>query len=109
VCKGGCNWVSSTLLGRMGNNPYCIHRALDFEANGKRERVVRVEAAPGDPFDFGRFEIVVEPLEASDAPTIIGVPLERIQAAQTSDGGLWSRDELVAVLRLPRAKRDATA
>ncbi len=107
VCKGGCNWVSSTLLGRTGNNPYCIHRALDFEAQGLRERVVRVERAPGQPFDFGRFEIVVEPLEGAEAPTIIGVPLERIQAAQTRDPSLWSRDELVAVLRVPREPRAA--
>ena len=27
---------------------------------GKRERIVRVEAAPGEPFDHGLFEIVLE-------------------------------------------------
>jgi hypothetical protein len=27
---------------------------------GKRERIVRVEAPPGKPFDHGLFEIVVE-------------------------------------------------
>jgi hypothetical protein len=30
---------------------------------GKRERVVRVAEAPGEPFDNGIFEIVVENLE----------------------------------------------
>jgi hypothetical protein len=27
---------------------------------GKRERVVRTELAPGSPFDYGRFELVLE-------------------------------------------------
>jgi hypothetical protein len=29
---------------------------------GKRERLVQVEQAPGIPFDNGRFEIIVEDL-----------------------------------------------
>ena len=29
------------------------------------KRVVKMEEAPGEPFDHGRFEIVVEPKEAS--------------------------------------------
>ena len=103
VCKGGCNWVSSTLLGRNGNNPYCIHRALQFEAQGLRERVVKVEDAQGKPFDFGRFEIVVEPLPDAVEPLIVGVPLERVQGATPRDAGLWSPKELSAVLRVPRA------
>ena len=32
-------------------------------AKGLRERLVKVENAPGNPFDFGRFEIVQEPFE----------------------------------------------
>jgi hypothetical protein len=52
--------MSDMLLGRPGNNPYCHHRALEFARQGKRERVERVEEAPGKPFDQGRFEIVVE-------------------------------------------------
>lgn len=62
VCKGGCSWTSHTLLGRRGNMPYCHHRALELESQGKRERLVKVENAPGVPFDFGRFELVEEPL-----------------------------------------------
>lgn len=59
-CRAGCTWTSYVLFGKAGNNPYCHHRALEMKRKGKRERVVRVEAAPGLPFDHGRFEIVVE-------------------------------------------------
>lgn len=65
VCKGGCTWMSDMLLGRPGNNPYCHHRALEMQARGKRERVVQVEAPPGQPFDAGRFEIIEEPIPPS--------------------------------------------
>lgn len=64
TCRGGCSWTAHTLLGRRGNMPYCHHRALELAAVGLRERIVQVERAPGTPFDFGRFEIVVEPLGA---------------------------------------------
>jgi radical SAM protein with 4Fe4S-binding SPASM domain len=64
VCKGGCTWMSDMLLGRPGNNPYCHHRALEMKARGLRERVQKVEAAPGQPFDQGLFELIVEPLVA---------------------------------------------
>jgi len=46
ACRGGCTWMSDSLLGRAGNNPYCHHRALELARVGKRERVERVEAAP---------------------------------------------------------------
>lgn len=62
-CRGGCTWTSFCLFGRAGNNPYCHHRALEMKRIGKRERIVRREHAPGLPFDYGRFEIIVE-----DAP-----------------------------------------
>jgi radical SAM protein with 4Fe4S-binding SPASM domain len=65
-CRGGCTWMSSSLFGRAGNNPYCHHRALELEASGKRERMTRVEAAPGTPFDHGRWEITVEELPAEN-------------------------------------------
>jgi radical SAM protein with 4Fe4S-binding SPASM domain len=63
VCRGGCTWMGDMLLGKPGNNPYCHHRTLEMNKMGKRERVVRVEAAPGQPFDQGRFEIIEESLE----------------------------------------------
>jgi radical SAM protein with 4Fe4S-binding SPASM domain len=61
TCRAGCSWTTHVLLGKPGNNPFCHHRALELLREGRRERVVRVEAAPGVPFDHGRFEIVVEP------------------------------------------------
>jgi Y-X(10)_GDL-associated radical SAM protein len=71
VCRGGCSWTTTVLLGKPGNNPYCHYRALTLEKEGKRERVRKVEAAPGLPFDQGRFEIVEE---AIDAPLPAEVP-----------------------------------
>ncbi len=59
-CLGGCSWTAHSLLGRRGNNPFCHHRALSLLHRARRERVVRVEAAEGTPFDHGRFEIIEE-------------------------------------------------
>jgi radical SAM protein with 4Fe4S-binding SPASM domain len=69
TCRAGCTWTADVLFGRPGNNPYCHHRALEMARMGKRERVVRVEAPPGEPFDQGRFELIVEdvPSPAPDA------------------------------------------
>jgi radical SAM protein with 4Fe4S-binding SPASM domain len=66
-CRGGCSWMASSLFGRTGNNPYCHHRVLHLENEGKRERVVQRSSAPGTPFDHGEWEIVIEPL-SSRAP-----------------------------------------
>jgi len=60
VCRAGCTWTAEALLGRPGNNPMCHHRALELQRQGKRERLVQVAAAPGLPFDQGRFELIVE-------------------------------------------------
>jgi radical SAM protein with 4Fe4S-binding SPASM domain len=60
TCRAGCSWTSHVLFGRPGNNPYCHHRALELLREGKRERLVRAQAAPGEPFDFGRFDLIVE-------------------------------------------------
>jgi radical SAM protein with 4Fe4S-binding SPASM domain len=68
-CRAGCTWTSFVLFGRAGNNPYCHHRALEMQREGKRERVVPVAPAPGEPFDHGLFEIVVE-----DDPAAAGLP-----------------------------------
>lgn len=62
VCRGGCAWTSHTLLGRRGNMPYCYHRAETLAREGLRERVEPAEAAPGRPFDFGRFTLIEEPI-----------------------------------------------
>jgi radical SAM protein with 4Fe4S-binding SPASM domain len=65
-CRGGCSWTSHTLLGKRGNMPYCFHRAEQLAERGLRERIQRVEAAPGQPFDFGRYELVEEALQPDE-------------------------------------------
>jgi radical SAM protein with 4Fe4S-binding SPASM domain len=60
ACRAGCTWTGFSLFGKPGNNPMCHHRALEMRRQGKRERLVQVESAPGAPFDNGRFEIVLE-------------------------------------------------
>jgi hypothetical protein len=40
-----------------------------MQREGKRERVVKVEDAPGMPFDHGKFEVIVE-----DIPTPARAP-----------------------------------
>jgi len=60
TCRGGCSFTAHTTLGRRGNNPFCYHRAATLKKRGRRERLVRVEAAGGEPYDFGRFEIIEE-------------------------------------------------
>jgi len=66
TCLGGCTFTAHALLGRSGNNPYCHHRARTLARAGQRERLVQVEAAPGTPFDNGRFDLVLEALDAPD-------------------------------------------
>jgi len=66
-CRAGCTWTTEVLFDRPGNNPYCHHRALEHEREGMRERVVRVEEAPGLPFDHGLFDVILEPIPAVGA------------------------------------------
>ena len=68
ACRGGCSWTAHVVTGRRGNNPYCHHRALTLAREGLRERLVPAEAAPGQPFDHGRFEIVAEPIPIVPSP-----------------------------------------
>ncbi|MDQ3802610.1 MAG: GDL motif peptide-associated radical SAM/SPASM maturase [Acidobacteriota bacterium] len=68
VCRGGCTWTAHSLLGRPGNNPYCHHRALELSRRGLRERVVQIERAPGNPFDHGRFALILETLDGRPLP-----------------------------------------
>jgi radical SAM protein with 4Fe4S-binding SPASM domain len=67
-CLAGCSWTTHVAFGKPGNNPWCHHRALEMNAAGKRERVERIEAAPGLPFDHGKFAIVVEDVPAELEP-----------------------------------------
>ena len=59
-CRAGCTWTSFLIFGRPGNNPYCHHRALEQQKAGKRERLVTRGLAPGEPFDYASFDVVVE-------------------------------------------------
>lgn len=98
-CLAGCSWMTTMLLGRAGNNPYCISRALALESHGKQERVVRVERAPGEPFDGGRFEIVVEDALEPQEPTLAGRTPADVLAVRATDGSLWSAEALRERLR----------
>ena len=60
TCRAGCTWMSDSLLGRPGNNPFCHHRALELRREGKRERIERIAEAPGKPFDAGLFQVILE-------------------------------------------------
>lgn len=66
ACLGGCTFTAHALFGRPGNNPYCHYRARTLAKQGLRERLVLQEAAPGLPFDHGRFALQVEALDAPD-------------------------------------------
>lgn len=61
VCMAGCTWTSHSLLGRAGNNPLCHYRALEFDRQGLRERIVPAAKAHGERYDYGRFDLIVEP------------------------------------------------
>lgn len=64
-CRGGCTWTSESILGEPGDNPWCHHRALERDRAGLRERLVPAVAAEGNPFDMGRFDLVLEPRDAT--------------------------------------------
>jgi radical SAM protein with 4Fe4S-binding SPASM domain len=66
TCMGGCSFTAHAFFGRPGNNPYCHYRARALAAAGSRERLVLKHPAPGQPFDNGLFEIIVEPLDAPE-------------------------------------------
>jgi len=65
VCRGGCTWMTDSLFGRRGNNPYCHHRVLKLAERGIRERVVKVEDAADRSFATGRFALVEEAIPGS--------------------------------------------
>ena len=64
TCRGGCSWTAHVTMGRRGNNPFCYHRVAELRKIGRRERLVLREKAPGEPYDFGRFDLVEEPWDA---------------------------------------------
>ena len=64
-CRGGCSWTAHCTTGRRGNNPFCYHRVKMLEKRGVREVLKQKVLAPNEPYDFGAFDIVEEPLPAS--------------------------------------------
>ncbi len=93
-CLAGCSWTGHVLFGRRGNNPFCHHRALELLGKGLRERIVRVAEAPGEPFDHGIFEVVVEPW-----------PEDELRAAKALEAGATRRVEAVYAARVAAASR----
>lgn len=66
ICRAGCSFTTHSALGRRGNNPFCYYRAATLKKQGVREELVHAMRPPGDPYDFGRFELREAPW--SDAP-----------------------------------------
>jgi hypothetical protein len=64
--------------------PFCYYRASQFRRQGLRERLVHKVRAPGDPYDFGGFELEVEPW--SDAPEPPQRPRVRLPILAQSAG-----------------------
>jgi radical SAM protein with 4Fe4S-binding SPASM domain len=99
-CRAGCTWTSHVLFGRAGNNPFCHSRVLALAEAGVVERLEPAGAAPGKPFDFGRYEIV----EAGLGPDLELDPVIGLTLASQSFGlrpdavGLWSKQELADCL-----------
>lgn len=106
VCMGGCTWTAHCTMGKAGNNPYCIHRAMEYEAKGLHEHLIRTSPPPGIPFDHGVFETRLHPLPDVDGqapPQILGISLERILELTWQDGSIWTDEERRAKLkRAPR-------
>jgi radical SAM protein with 4Fe4S-binding SPASM domain len=65
-CRAGCTWTGFSLFGKSGNNPLCHHRAIEMQRAGLRERLVQIAPAPGQPFDHGLFEIIVEEVHRNE-------------------------------------------
>jgi radical SAM protein with 4Fe4S-binding SPASM domain len=91
-CRGGCHWTSHVLLGYRGDNPYCHHRALELMAQGVRERVRMVEAAPNEPFDHARWVLEREPWPADERAEVLRIHRE-------TEAEVWAADGATAPLR----------
>ena len=104
VCLGGCSWTTHSLLGRLGNNPMCIHRVLDLESQGLAERLVPIARAPRRPFDTGRHEIACGPaVQRASAQCILGVPVADIVAAGPRDASVGKPAQTRHLLRVSTA------
>jgi radical SAM protein with 4Fe4S-binding SPASM domain len=70
TCRAGCSFTAHCTLGRRGNNPFCYHRVSQLRRRGLRERLVATERALGEPYDFGRLELVEEPWVDEPEPRV---------------------------------------
>ncbi|MCA9654908.1 MAG: radical SAM protein [Myxococcales bacterium] len=88
VCRAGCTATAEPLLGRPGNNPFCIHRAEQLRAQGQRERIELVVKGSGEPFDHGLYRLVREPIDphARGRPGAISVEPPRISRTEERMG-----------------------
>lgn len=108
VCLAGCTWTSHVFLGRPGNNPYCIHRQMEYEKKGVRERFRKLGPAPGRPFDHGLFEVFTEPIPEPGAdaeagapakPTISGIDLSEVISLTTNAPSMWEKADIITRLK----------
>jgi len=100
-CLAGCTWTSHAILGRPGNNPYCVHRQLELAKEGVRESLRKVEAAPGKPFDYGRFELVHESLDLeAQSEQLFGMPIETLLTLNRDDVSALSKAQVRKRLRI---------
>lgn len=89
VCRGGCTATAEPLLGRPGNNPFCVHRAEQLAREGVRERIELVQRGPGRPFDHGLYRLVLESLDPDrrkEGPVEITPPRVSRTVAPTGAG-----------------------
>jgi radical SAM protein with 4Fe4S-binding SPASM domain len=94
VCRAGCSQMTSVVLGRRGNNPYCHYRAGELARQGRRERIVPALIALGKkPFDHGEFRLLEEPLDAA-WPDGDAHHFRYEDVAWSDDWAPWSLDEL---------------
>ncbi|OCW56221.1 radical SAM/SPASM domain-containing protein [Hoeflea olei] len=70
-CQAGCTWVTHSLTGRRGDNPFCVYRAGKLRDAGLRERIVKTAEAPDTPFAIGKFDIVLETLDGKPGPATV--------------------------------------
>ena len=104
VCRAGCTWTSHCTLGRSGNNPYCIHRALVYEEQGKHEHLIQLQSAPGQPFDHGVFTTELRDIQDDEREmTILGHTLADMAQLDWRANSIWTEEELRAFIkRAPR-------
>ena len=55
-------------------SPYCHYRVLKLAEAGLREQIEKTENAPGRPFDYGRFDLILEPLDGGPADHVVRIP-----------------------------------